>query len=170
MKRSLVTALLFLAVCFHAARSQDVRELRSDQASAVQSNSASGVTVASEDAFQSLDTVDTSRYQREDSQTGKLIFVEEDWIDSIKLTIFFPRGGAETVTLESDGFTQLVDSREVDDGRLRDCTPPIPGESTQCLIDDDWILVVATVDVSVCSKTWDLVLRGARTHSLQFVM
>lgn len=161
----LVVALLFLGVCFQAARSQDAADSRTDPASTV--TPGSGVTIASQNAFPSLDTVDSSRYQREDPE-GSLAFEEDSWIDSIRLTIFFPRGSSERVSVEGDGFSESFEPGAFDDARLRMCPSPTTTITEECAIDDDWMLVVETVQLGdVCTKAWKLTLGGATCPLMQ---
>lgn len=149
--------LLFLAVCFEAARSQTV-EISSDPASNVQSGKF--IEVTSPGDFEALTPLDDTFYQRTmGAPSGSLDNDEEKWIDRITITMFFPVGKAEIVTVRSGEFRRDFKSSSIETSGLLPCPESPLQFPVECLI-DQWIFKADEVKFDVCTKSWTLLLEG----------
>lgn len=160
--------LLFLAVCFQAAQSQNTI-LRTDSASNVQGGTR--VEVTSPAMFPALTDLDQNFYQRTTgSASGSLQNDEETWIERIEITMFFPIDKDETVTVQTGDFNPAFMSSDIDRDALEQCpgTVPLP-IPLECRL-DEWNVKVAAVNFTECTKSWTLVLEGVTCRELQFVL
>lgn len=156
-----VVYLLYLATSFQAALPQRIPELNTYQATV--GSPASGVSTSSIQDHPELDQVDDSRYQRT-GQEGDLPFAESDWVDSVVITVFFPKDTDERVAvLVGDDLIDQLNAGDYNGTRrtIPPCQVPFPAQPTGCSIGDDWVFVTWSVDFEECTKEWRLLLSGA---------